>query len=52
MSMPQAGRSVDPDMQRAQVRAQADILNALRGVSSTGTVAAQLGDGKGIDLYF
>ena len=53
-SVPPAGASVDPETQRAQVRAQADMLSALRGVGHTGLTAiaaARLTDGQGIDLY-
>jgi hypothetical protein len=49
-SVPPAGASVDPEAQRAQVRAQADMLSALRAVSHVGTMQALLTDGQGIDL--
>ena len=50
-SAPPAGVSVDPETQRAQASAQADLLNALRGIGSAGMVADRVSDGKGIDLY-
>lgn len=46
-----AGVSVDPETQRAQAGAQADLLNALRGIGSAGMVADRVSDGKGVDLY-
>jgi hypothetical protein len=46
-----AGVSADPETQRAQASEQADLLNALRGTGSAGTVANRISDGKGIDLY-
>ena len=50
-SAPPVGVSVDPETQRAQAGAQADLLNALRGIGSAGMVADRVTDGKGIDLY-
>lgn len=45
-----AGQAPDPAAQRAQVTAQADLLQALRGVDLARTATAQLFDGKGIDI--
>jgi hypothetical protein len=41
----------DPAARQAQVNAQADLLQALRGVTLPAIAAAHLSDGKGVDLY-
>jgi len=46
------GRTPDPEAQQAQVNAQADLLQALRGVDlPVKMVAARLSDNQGVDLY-
>jgi hypothetical protein len=45
------GAPVDPRVQRAQVNAQADTLQALMGTRHTTIVAARVADGQGIDLF-
>jgi hypothetical protein len=47
-----AGQAPDPQAQKAQVNAQADLLQALRGVELPVTmVLARLSDNQGVDLY-
>ena len=47
-----AGRTPDPQAQKAQVNAQADLLQALRGVDlPVKMVNTVLSDNKGVDLY-
>lgn len=47
-----AGQVPDPQARQAQVNAQADLLQAMRGVElPTTMVLARLSDGQGIDLY-
>jgi hypothetical protein len=45
------GSVPDPDTQRAQVNAQADLLSALRGVNRGSVAAARVTDGAGVDIY-
>jgi hypothetical protein len=45
------GRPPDPHARQAQVNAQADLLQALRGVDLPTKMVAALGDGQGVDLY-
>jgi hypothetical protein len=45
------GQPPDPQARRAQVNAQADLLQAMRGVDLPAKMVAALGDGQGIDLY-
>jgi hypothetical protein len=47
---PSAAAAADPDAQKAQAHAQADLLNALRGTSNGTMVADRVTDGKGIDI--
>lgn len=47
-----AGQMPDPQAQQAQVNAQADLLQAMRGVDlPTKMVLARLSDNQGVDLY-
>jgi hypothetical protein len=46
-----AGAAPDPVSQQAQVNAQADLLQALRGGKLPAVAAAHLADGTGVDLY-
>ncbi len=51
-TVPAAGvQAADPQAQREQANAQADLLKSLMSVKHTGTVAANVSDGKGVDLY-
>ncbi|MER7283273.1 hypothetical protein ACQP2P_33590 [Dactylosporangium sp. CA-139114] len=50
-SMPAAGTPVDPATRQAQVNAQADTLSQLMGTKHNVQVAANVTDGKGVDLY-
>jgi hypothetical protein len=51
-SIPAAGSGpVDPATAQAQVNAQADTLTALMGAKHNTTVAANVSDGQGVDLY-
>jgi hypothetical protein len=51
-TVPAAGvQAADPEVQREQVAAQADMLQALMGVKHTGAVAARVSDGTGVDVY-
>jgi hypothetical protein len=45
------GGAPDPRTQKAQVNAQADLLQALMGSKLPAVAAAQLSDGTGVDLY-
>jgi hypothetical protein len=49
-SPPSVGVSADPQAQKAQAAEQANLLNALRGIGHSSTVAANVTDGKGIDI--
>jgi len=46
-----AGSTVDPAARRAQVNAQAETLAQLMGSKHGSMVAANITDGKGVDLY-
>jgi hypothetical protein len=46
-----AGSTVDPGTRRAQVNEQADTLSQLMGSRQSTKVAANISDGKGVDLY-
>jgi hypothetical protein len=47
-----AGQAPDPQAQKAQANAQADLLNAVQGADlPMKMVLARLSDGQGIDLY-
>jgi hypothetical protein len=47
-----AGQTPDPQAQHAQANAQADLLQALRGVDlPVKMVMARITDGQGVDLY-
>lgn len=47
-----AGQVPDPQVAQAQVSAQADLLQALRGTElPMKMIAASLSDGQGVDLY-
>lgn len=49
---PTAGQTQSPESKQAQVNAQADMLQAMRGVElPMKMVAAKLQDGQGVDLY-
>jgi hypothetical protein len=48
---PSAAAAADPETQKAQAHAQADLLNALRGTSHGSMVASRVSDGAGVDLY-
>ncbi|MEV6926567.1 hypothetical protein AB0M46_18985 [Dactylosporangium sp. NPDC051485] len=50
-SVPAAGTRVDPATRQAQVNAQADTLSRLIGTKHNLQVAANVSDGKGVDLY-
>jgi hypothetical protein len=51
-TVPAAGvQAADPQAQREQASAQADMLKALMSVKHTGTVAAKVSDGQGVDVY-
>ncbi|OJF11017.1 hypothetical protein [Couchioplanes caeruleus] len=45
------GAAPDPRAQQEQVNAQADLLQALRGVQAGTVVAAKVTNGTGIDIY-
>jgi len=45
------GQPPDPNARQAQVNAQADLLQAMRGVDLPTKMVAALSDGKGIDVY-
>ncbi|HEU5107958.1 MAG TPA: hypothetical protein VFT95_05320 [Micromonosporaceae bacterium] len=45
------GQPPDPAARQAQVNAQADLLQAMRGVELPTKMVAALSDGRGIDLY-
>ncbi|MEV6598774.1 hypothetical protein AB0M36_18220 [Actinoplanes sp. NPDC051346] len=45
------GQPLDPQTQKAQANAQADLLQALRVAESGTVVAARVTDGRGIDVY-
>lgn len=46
------GQPADPQTQKAQVNAQADLLQAARGVELPVKMAlARLSDNQGVDLY-
>ncbi len=46
------GETPDPKLQKAQANAQADLLQAVRGVDlPVKMVLARLSDGKGVDMY-
>jgi hypothetical protein len=45
------GQAPDLTTQKAQVNAQADLLQAARGINLPGIAVALLSDGEGIDLY-
>ena len=46
-----AGQAPDPECQKAQVNAQADLLQAVRGIDLQGIASAKIADGGGIDIY-
>ena len=46
-----SGAPPDPAAQKAQVNAQANLLQALRGVELPAQAAARMSDGQGVDLY-
>jgi len=46
-----AGTPVDPATRQARVNAQADTLSQLMGTKHNVQVAANISDGKGVDLY-
>ncbi|GGQ76938.1 hypothetical protein [Couchioplanes azureus] len=45
------GQVRDPQAEQAQVNAQADLLQAVRGVQAGTVVAARVTGGTGIDVY-
>jgi hypothetical protein len=50
--VPAAGHAPDPQTRQAQVNAQADLLQAIRGVElPVKMVMARLSDQQGVDLY-
>ena len=51
-TVPAAGvQAADPQAQREQASAQADMLNAVMGIKHADKVVAKVSDGKGIDVY-
>lgn len=50
-TVPQAGAPTDPATRQARVNAQADTLTQLMGTKHNVQVAANVSDGKGVDLY-
>ncbi|WP_189169573.1 hypothetical protein [Pilimelia anulata] len=50
-SVVHAGQTVDPAARQAQVNAQADLLQALRGVAHGGTVLSGVTASGGFDTY-
>ena len=51
-TVPAAGvQAADPEAQREQASAQADMLKALMSVKHGHTVAARVSDGEGVDVY-
>ncbi|WP_432841126.1 hypothetical protein [Dactylosporangium sp. CA-092794] len=50
-SVPAAGTKVDPATRQAQVNAQADTLTQLLSTKHNLRVAANVSDGKGVDIY-
>jgi hypothetical protein len=46
-----AGQAPDPEARKAQVNAQADLLQAVRGINLAGVASAKIADGGGIDIY-
>ncbi|WP_426511942.1 hypothetical protein ACPPVO_15720 [Dactylosporangium sp. McL0621] len=50
-SLPAAGSPIDPAARKARVNAQADTLSQLMGTKHNVRVAANVTDGKGVDLY-
>ena len=46
-----AGSTVQPAARQAQVNAQADTLSQLMGSKQSTKVAANVSDGKGVDIY-
>jgi len=46
-----AGKAPDPEAQKAQVNAQADLLLAVRSANRSSVVAARLSDSARIDVY-
>jgi hypothetical protein len=51
-TVPAAGvQAADPQAQREQASAQADMLKSLMGIKHANTVAAKVSDGTGVDVY-
>jgi hypothetical protein len=46
-----AGQRLDPETQRAQVNAQADLLQAVRTADLPAKALSAVTDGQGVDLY-
>ena len=46
-----AGQRPDPEAQRAQVNAQADLLQAVRTADLPAKAVSAVTDGQGVDLY-
>ena len=51
MGVVAAGQRLDPEAQRAQVNAQADLLQAVRTVDLPAKAVSAVTDGQGVDLY-
>jgi hypothetical protein len=50
-TVPSAGATVDPAARQARVNAQADTLSQVMATKHSVRVAANVSDGKGVDLY-